>query len=63
MRYAAVEKLEIIRTMEDSSLGIGRTLRQLSIPKTNFYRWYDRYLTDGTEGLADKNPTPLATWN
>jgi hypothetical protein len=26
MRYAAVEKLEIIRTVEDSSLGIKRTL-------------------------------------
>ena len=31
MRYAASEKLEIIRTVEDSSLGINRTLGQLDI--------------------------------
>lgn len=63
MRYAASEKLEIIHTAEDSSLGLGRTLRQLSIPKTTFYRWYDRYLTGGVEALEDKKPTPTASWN
>lgn len=57
MRYAASEKLEIIRAVEDSSLGIRRTLRQLSIPKSTFYHWYDRYLTGGVEGLEDKKPT------
>lgn len=45
MRYAASEKLEIIRTVEDRALGITRTLRQLGIPKSPFYHWYDRYLT------------------
>ena len=45
MRYAATEKQEIICTVEKSSLGMTRTLRQLSIPKSTFYHWYDLYLT------------------
>lgn len=36
MRYSASEKLEIIRTVEDSSLGIGRTLAQIGIPRSTF---------------------------
>ena len=35
MRYTATEKQEVIRTVEDSSLGIARTLRQLSIQMAN----------------------------
>ena len=63
MRYAATEKLEIIRTVEDSSLAIIRTLGQLCIPKSTFYHWYDRYLTGGIEALADKKPIPCTSWN
>lgn len=63
MRYAASEKLEIIRTVEDSSLGITRTLAPLGIPKSTFYHWYDRYLTDGVAALDDQKPTPHANWN
>ncbi len=63
MRYAASEKLEIIRTVEDSSLGINRTLGQLDIPKSTFYHWYDRYLTGGVAALEDQKPTPHANWN
>ena len=63
MRYAADEKHEIIRTVEESSLGIARTLRQLDIPKSTFYNWYDRYLIGGVEGLADQKRTSLTSWN
>jgi transposase InsO family protein len=63
MRYTATEKHEIIRTVEDNSLGIAQTLRQLGIPKTTFYRWYDRYLIGGIEGLEDQKPPPSASWN
>ena len=63
MRYAAREKQEIMSTVESSSLGIARTLRQLSIPKSTFYHWYNRYLTGGIEGLQDKGLTPPASWN
>ena len=46
MRYPASEKLEIIRTVEQSHLSAKRTLDQLGIPRRTFYRWYDRYLDD-----------------
>lgn len=63
MRYSASEKMEIIRTVEESSLGIRRTLDQIGIGKSTFYNWYDRYLTHGIEGLEDHKPTPDAVWN
>ena len=62
MRYTAAEKLEILRTVEDSSLGIKWTLAQLGIPKSTFYHWYDRYLTGGVAALEDQKPTPHANW-
>ena len=44
MRYPISEKLEIIRLVERSHLPVRRTLDNLGIAKTTFYRWYDRYL-------------------
>ena len=59
MRYPASEKLEIIRLVEQSHLGVGSTLDKLGIPKTTFYRWYDRFLAFGDAGLEDrKQPGP-----
>jgi transposase InsO family protein len=63
MRYAASEKLEIIRTVEQSSLGVKRTLTQIGIPRSTFYNWYDRYVTDGLDGLEDRKPSPGPFWN
>ena len=63
MRYSASEKLEIIRTVEDSSLGIGRSLQQIGIPRATFYHWYDRYQTSGLDGLEDGKPAPRSVWN
>ncbi len=44
MRHPISEKLEIIRLVERSHLPVRRTLDKLGIPKTTFYRWYNRYL-------------------
>jgi putative transposase len=63
MRYPASEKLEIIRLVEQSHLPVTRTLSQLGIPKTTFYRWYDRYLAFGEAGLEDRSPHPGRVWN
>jgi len=63
MRYPASEKLEIIRLVEQSHLPARQTLDRLGIPRTTFYRWYDRYLTDGVDGLEDKSPRPSKVWN
>ena len=38
---------EIIRLVEQSHIGVRPTLAKLGIPKTTFYRRYDRYLAFG----------------
>jgi len=63
MRYPASEKLEIIRLVEESHLSARRTLAKLGIPRTTFYRWYDRYLQQGEAGLQDQRPKPKHVWN
>ena len=63
MRYSASEKHEIIRTVEDSALGIKRTCVRLGINRSTFYNWYDRYLSGGVEALEDKKPVPGEVWN
>jgi putative transposase len=63
MRYPASEKLEIIQLVEQSHLPFKRTLDKLGIPRTTFYRWYDRYQTGGVEALEDRSPRPGRIWN
>ena len=63
MRSPASEKLEIIRLGEGAHLPTKRTLDKLGIPKTTFYRWYDRYLPRGLEALEDRSPKPSRVWN
>ncbi len=63
MRYPANEKLEIIGLIEQSHLPAKQTLDLLGIPRTTFYRWYDKYLEGGADGLADKAPMPSRVWN
>jgi putative transposase len=63
MRYPASEKLEIIRIVEQSHLPVRQTLAQIGIPPTTFYRWYDRYVEYGPEGLEDRPSRPSKVWN
>ena len=43
MRYTQSEKMEIIRIVEESELGVNRTLMELGIHKSTFYQWYGKY--------------------
>jgi putative transposase len=63
MRHSVSEKREIIRVVEDSSLGIKRTLRELDINRSTFYDWYRRYREGGLEGLAIKTSQQRRFWN
>ena len=63
MRYPASEKLEIIKLVEGSHLSARQTLSKLGLPRTTFYRWYDRYLKRGEAGLHDQAPKPAHVWN
>jgi putative transposase len=62
-RSSATEKLEIIRIVEGSSLPVQQTLVELDIPRSTFYRWYNRYLELGYQGLVDRQPQQRQFWN
>jgi transposase len=63
MRRSASEKLEIIRLVENSDLGVKRTLEELEINRSTFYEWYRSYLEDGFDGLKPKVPNRKTFWN
>ena len=63
MRYHASDKTEIIRLVEQSPWPARRTLERLGIPRSSFYRWYDRHQRGGPEGLADRPSRPDRVWN
>ena len=63
MRRTASEKLEIIRLVEGTDLPVRATLRQMNIPRSTFYSWYQRYVDQGFDGLHDKKPAPRPRWN
>ena len=63
MRYPASEKIEIIRSVEQSSLSARRTLEQIGVPRATFYRWYDQYQAGGPEALEDRPARPNRVWN
>ncbi len=44
--------------VEESHLSAHLTLAMLGIPRTTFYRWYDRYLQRGEAGLQAQFPKP-----
>lgn len=63
MRFTQNEKYEIIQLVEDSELGVNRTLGELDIPKRTFYNWYGKYSKHGYDGLAPKKRTTNSHWN
>ena len=63
MRRTASEKMEIIRLVEQTDLPVRATLRQLGVPRSTFYGWYQRYETAGFDGLCDAKPAPRPRWN
>ena len=63
MRHSASDKSEIIRLVEQSHWPARRTLDKLGIPRSSFYRWYDRYQRGGPEALADRPSKPDRVWN
>jgi transposase InsO family protein len=49
--------------VDQSELGVRRTLRELQVPQSTYYDWYKRYVDGGYDGLADKKPAPRQFWN
>jgi len=63
MRHSPAEKREILRLVEESDLGVKRTLQVLDVPRSTFYRWYQLYRQDGTAGLEARAGAPRRFWN
>ncbi len=63
MRFSASEKLEIIKLVEESDVSVKRTLDSLGVPRSSFYRWYQRYLRYGAAGLENRKPKNRRYWN
>ena len=63
MHHTQSEKMEIIRLVEQSDLGVGRTLKELKVNKSTFYKWYNAYLENGYDGLARKHNERCGGWN
>jgi len=63
MRYAASEKLEIIRLVEQSHQPVKRTLEQIGVSRPTFYRWYDFYRRLGEAALEDRRGGSGRVWN
>ena len=63
MRHNPAEKREIIHLVEHSALPVKKTLAELGIPKSTFYRWYGKYQEEGEPGLIDRQPRPRQMWN
>jgi hypothetical protein len=55
--------MEIIDLVEGTDLLVRATLRQLRVPKSTFYGWSQRDLSEGFDGLQDRLPTRRAGWN
>ena len=63
MHYSQREKYEIIQLVEQSDLGVNRTLRELKVNKTTFYNWYNAYVEKGYDGLVRKASKRTGSWN
>jgi transposase InsO family protein/transposase-like protein len=63
MRFTAAEKMEIIRLVEQSELGVRPTLRELGIHRSTFYSWYNKYRDQGYQGLESKPTNRKHYWN
>lgn len=63
IRRDEAETREIIHLVEHSALSVKKTLAELPVPRSTFYRWYKQYLEEGEEGLVDHRPNPHQVWN
>ena len=61
--YSASEKLAIIRLVEESELSVRRTLAEIKVSRSSFYRWYQAYAQRGLEGLENRSRSARQHWN
>jgi transposase InsO family protein len=57
------QKLDALRLIESSGLSASLALQRLSVARSTYYRWRQKFRTLGTPGLQDNKPHRLRTWN
>lgn len=63
MRLNSAEKVEVIRMVEGSELGVARMLKEFGVSRSSFYRWYAAYESGGPEALAPTPASERRVWN
>jgi putative transposase len=51
IRCSPAERREIIDLVEHSAMPVGRTLAELDVPRSRFYRWFQQCQQEGEQGL------------
>jgi len=60
---SAQEKIELLRAVEASPLGVTEVLARLDLPRSTYYRWRRQIHAQGFEGLKDASPCKGRVWN
>jgi len=60
---SARQKIEILESVEGSSLSIGETWARLKVSPSTYYRWRQKFRARGLEGIEDRARRNGATWN
>ena len=64
MRLSASEKYEIIQMVDKSEIGVNKTLKEIGVNKSTFFKWYKAYCEKGIEGLQPhKRASSRQQWN
>jgi putative transposase len=63
VRRAARVKAEVLQLLVRSPLPVRRTLKELQIAPSTYYRWKRGYALKGWAGLEDLPPVPKQVWN
>jgi putative transposase len=59
----AQHKLELLRLIAGAGLPTAQTLRHLGLASSTYYRWKQRFLREGREGLRDHSTHRGRVWN
>jgi transposase InsO family protein len=60
---SAQEKIELLRAVEASPLGVAEALDRLDLPSSTYYRWRRKFHAQGFAGLKDASPYKGRVWN
>jgi transposase InsO family protein len=55
--------METIRLVEGSKVSVRKTLAELDVPRSTFYRWYAAYVESGFDGLSPARSQARRFWN